>query len=145
MNFCTTTTFRKDLESLCSRPKFGYSSCKKDISSEFKRAKTFQEIWNKPTSILDKGNIRIIKSRIPNSGQNTGKSGGFRIIFLANKKTNEVCLLHIYPKTGKYGKENILDKELERLLTEYFNEKTNKILQKIDINEKTLKIERKAK
>jgi hypothetical protein len=49
-----------------------------------------------------------------NSSIPTGKSGGFRII-LFKKVENRITLLSIYSKTEK---ENLTDKELERILDE---------------------------
>jgi hypothetical protein len=56
----------------------------------------------------------LYKKRVPNSSIPTGKSGGFRII-LFKKVENNITLLSIFSKTEK---ENLTNKELEKILSE---------------------------
>ena len=99
-DFVSINVFRDSLESLCKKEKYGYSSCIKDIENVFKDL-TFDQIWDLHTRLIENGDVRVIKVRIPNSGQNLSKSDGFRLIILCNKKYKHIALLNVYAKRGK--------------------------------------------
>lgn len=120
------STFNEDIELLTGRSKHGYSSVCLDIKKHFQDL-SFESFLNNSLCIFDSEEFRIFKIRLPNSGQNIGKSGGFRLICLADKRRTIPVLLHIYPKKGKYGKDDIDDKQL-LLIAETYTAEMNNIL-----------------
>ena len=79
MNFYTTSTFRQTLTSLTKKPKEGYSSVVKDICKAL--------LSMEPNIIRDTNDrikqfedFRIVKLRLPNSGQHLSRPDGFRLI-----------------------------------------------------------------
>ena len=81
MDYYCITDFETTVNVLCKKPKDGYSKCRADIKDFFSN-KQFDELWNNPTELNETVPIRIIKTRLPNSSMNVGKSAGYRIIYL---------------------------------------------------------------
>ncbi|MBE9467099.1 MAG: hypothetical protein IMY72_02115 [Bacteroidetes bacterium] len=137
MDYYCITDFETTVNILCKKPKNGYSKCRADIKKKFNN-KPFNELWNTPTKLNETVPIRIIKTRLPNSSLNVGKSAGYRIIYLINSETQTLTFLHVFPKIGKHGIENISDKELEKLLKKFLLEKSKKSLIKLDMSNYSL-------
>ncbi|WP_345159582.1 type II toxin-antitoxin system RelE/ParE family toxin [Pontibacter saemangeumensis] len=129
-----------ELEAFCKRPKHGYSSCKQDIVNEFGGLDDINSFFNKPELITINGDTRLNKTRIANSGQNIGKSGGFRVLYIVNRATEEVTFLHIYAKKGSNGKANVTGTELKRLLKNYIDAKRQNSLSLISEEKDLLKV-----
>lgn len=119
--FFYTSDFEKSLKQLEEKKKYGYFTCKGDIKYVLGHL-SFEEVWEMRDNIFDDPPYRIIKARIPNSGQNLGKKNGFRLIMILNKNNKTVTFLYIYPLKGKYSKLNISKKELNELLVTFAKE-----------------------
>lgn len=65
--------------------------------------------------LKDNNNVAI-KVRVANTGNNKGKSGGYRLICYAEKENGQVFLLTIYSKNER---ENITNKEILELILKY--------------------------
>lgn len=133
MDYYCISHFQKSINLFCKRPKDGYSKCKTDLKVFF-ASKDFFQLWDIPTRLIDKHPNRIIKVRLPNSAQNIGKSSGYRVIYLIDFEKQELTFLNIFPKTGKYGLENITVKDLEHLISLFVAEKEHQLLSKINID-----------
>jgi len=84
--------------------------------------------------VLKFSNIhRTIKRPVENSGNKRGKRGSFRLLYLANKDIQEICLLHVYPKTGKYGKPQPTKEELILMQKTFLKEAKEKKLEKFEL------------
>ena len=133
MNFYTTSTFRQTLTSLTKKPKEGYKSVVKDICKAL--------LSMEPNIIRDTNDrikqfedFRVIKLRLPNSGQRLSRPDGFRLIYYISLISDDVALLRIYPKRGPQGIVDLVDEEYDRLLVEMVVENNNKNLHQVDIN-----------
>lgn len=132
MRFYTTTTFRNNISDLTKKRKDGYQSVLTDICAA---------LSSMPDNILRDTNdrvyqtdqFRIIKLRLPNSGQSWSKSNGFRLIYLALLSVDKITLLTVYPKRGPQGKVNIDKSELQRLIEEFLIEYSNNSLELIEL------------
>jgi hypothetical protein len=133
LQIVSTSTFRDSLKLICKRPENGYSSCCHDICDELIN-KSIDDVFVMNFLIREIGEIRIIKIRIQNSEQNLSKANGFRLIVLCNKKYDEVTLLKVYPKRGKYGQSDLQKSEYKFLLKSYAEEKKAKNLVVHNIN-----------
>src|SRR5690606_18091163 len=114
------SSFNLVFDHLTKRPRFGYASLPLDIGG-FLKDKSFEVLFNTPIKYAEVLGTRIIKTRLPNSGQNIGKSGGFRLIYAAINEGEKIVLLTVYPKKGKYAMEDISDKVVEGLVEELAN------------------------
>lgn len=65
-----------------------------------------------------------------------GKSGGYRIYFLADRKNQRITILAFYPKTGKFGKSDLSRDEERACFELYKKEKDNDALVVHDISNK---------
>jgi mRNA-degrading endonuclease RelE of RelBE toxin-antitoxin system len=133
MKFYTTSTFRQTLASLTKKPKEGYKSVVKDICKAL--------LSMEPNIIRDTNDrikqfedFRVIKLRLPNSGQRLSRPDGFRLIYYVSLISDDVALLRIYPKRGPQGIVDLVDEEYDRLLVEMVVENNNKTLHQVDIN-----------
>jgi len=54
------------------------------------------------------------------------------VIYIINLEEQTISFICIFPKTGKFGIENISDNQLEKLLKSYYSELEENILTKID-------------
>lgn len=133
MKFYTTSTFRQTLASLTKKPKEGYKSVVKDICKAL--------LSMEPNIIRDTNDrikqfedFRVIKLRLPNSGQRLSRPDGFRLIYYISLISDDVALLRIYPKRGPQGIVDLVDEEYDRLLVEMVVENNNKNLHQVDIN-----------
>ncbi len=115
------STFKNNIQKLTARPEDGCTSCKNDICA-YLQDKSFAELWEigflKGLPLL-----RINKILIGNSAQHLIAEDGWRIIILCDYLFRKITLLHIYPKLGKHNKDNVTERELIDLLTEYIHER----------------------
>ena len=77
--------------------------------------------------------FRVVKLRLPNSGQHLPKNNGFRLIYWVSMKNDVAVLLRIYPKRGSQSAVDLVDDEYDRLLVEMVNESKNNQLHQVDI------------
>ena len=132
MLFYTTSTFRETLAALTKKSKDGYMSVTKDVC---------KGLTNMLDNILRDTNdrirhfaeYRVVKLRLPNSGQNLSKPNGFRLIYWVSMKNDVAVLLRIYPKRGSQSAVDLVDDEYDRLLVEMVNESKNNQLHQVDI------------
>ena len=143
MNFYTTSTFRQTLTSLTKKPKEGYQSVVKDICKAL--------LSMEPNIIRDTNDrikqfegFRIVKLRLPNSGQHLSRPDGFRLIYYVSLISDDVALLRIYPKRGPQGIVDLVDEEFDRLLLEMVMENNNKTLHQVDIKNFLAELDTKA-
>lgn len=132
MNFYTTSTFRKTLEALIEKPKEGYGSVVKDIVDELS-VMSDNVLRDTNDRVLQYKDFRLVKLRLPNSGQHQSKSAGFRLIYWVSLKSNDVVLLRIYPKRGPKGINDLVDAEYNRLLLEMMEESKANSLHQVDV------------
>ena len=144
MNFYTTSTFRQTLTSLTKKPKEGYKSVVKDICKAL--------LSMEPNIIRDTNDrvkqfedFRIVKLRLPNSGQHLSRPDGFRLIYYVSLISDDVALLRIYPTRGPQGIVDLVDEEYDRLLVEMVTENNNKTLHQVDIKKSLAELETKAR
>jgi len=144
MKFYTTSTFRQTLASLTKKPKEGYMSVVKDICKAL--------LSMEPNIIRDTNDrikqfedFRVVKLRLPNSGQHLSRPDGFRLIYYVSLISDDVALLRIYPKRGPQGIVDLVDEEYDRLLVEMVTENNNKTLHQVDIKKSLAELETKAR
>lgn len=97
-------------------------SFKKDVKKLYKKnkkppedlKKLNQELLNNPKIGIELSS-RLYKVRLENSSTNSGKSGGFRIIYYYINENENIYLLKMYSKTEI---TNIKDEILIKLLKE---------------------------
>ena len=133
MNFYTTSTFRNTLAALIKKPKEGYMSVVKGICKTF-LAMEPGIIRDTNDRIKQYEDFRVVKLRLPNSGQHLSRPDGFRLIYYVSLITDDVALLRIYPKRGPQGVIDVVDEEYDRLLVEMVLENDSKSLHQVDIN-----------
>ncbi|GEM_PF-1181073 len=129
IEYLCTSDFIRSINNLTRKPKYQYNSCIKDIKDELKE-KNITQIIDSAFLLYQNMELHVLKIRIKKSEQRVGKSGGYRLIAAANNKTNRIAFLQIYPKTGRFKKEDFdkddeLDKHLETLQKEI---ETNSIM-----------------
>jgi mRNA-degrading endonuclease RelE of RelBE toxin-antitoxin system len=107
MEIFQTPDFAKLLKTL-AKPKYSnlYGTVKQEIQDFFSHYSSFDQVWQKSYMLYENAFIRINKIRLENELQNSGKSGGFRLIVICDKRTQTVCLLYLYPKVGPLGMES---------------------------------------
>lgn len=122
-----TKRFHKELSKLKKK----YSNIVTDIRNEFKD-KTFIDLFNSNYRLQDAGNYRLIKRRVSNSHNQTGKSGGYRVYYIANLVEEKITFLTIYPKSNKMGTDNLSKNILKEILQEFKLEHAEKSFVEID-------------
>ena len=143
MNFYTTSTFRQTLSSLTKKPKEGYKSVIKDICKALLSMES-NIIRDTNDRIKQFEDFRIVKLRLPNSGQHLSRPDGFRLIYYVSLISDDVALLRIYPKRGPQGIVDLVDEEYDRLLLEMVMENNNRTLHQVDINNSLAELDTKA-
>ena len=133
MNFFTSSTFRTHLVNLTKKQREGYMSVVKDICDQLKVMddKILRESNDRVRQLED---FRIVKLRLPNSGQNLSKSNGFRLIYWVSLLADEVVLMSIFPKRGPQSAVNLVDAKYTRLIEEMTTESQNNSLHQVDIH-----------
>jgi len=144
VKFFGIDTFIEDLNELCKKRKDNYFTVKSDICNELNTCETLDIVIQKSKvigKISDTDAKLLLKTRYRNSAMNEGKSAGFRTYSIVNKEKNEITFLSVYPKIGKFGKEDLSDSDLKEVLIEYINQYRNYTLKLLDINNKLQIIE----
>jgi mRNA-degrading endonuclease RelE of RelBE toxin-antitoxin system len=139
IRFYSISALRADIQAYCKND--SYKNCKNDICSLFS-GKDISTIFELPILVAPSADCRLIKSRVDNSNYNKGKSGGYRLYFYADKPNECVFLLGFYPKTGKFGKSDLIMAELKQLIKTFSDERAARKLVEHDINKE---FEEKAK
>ena len=132
MNYYTSSTFREILGDLMKKRKEGYVSASIDVC---------KALLDMPDNIIRDTNeriiqtpkFRVVKLRVPNSGQRLSKADGFRLIYFVSMVSDEVVLLYIFPKRGPKSMVNIADAEYARLLKKLYDESEANELHQVDI------------
>jgi mRNA-degrading endonuclease RelE of RelBE toxin-antitoxin system len=121
--FCSTE-FSKAVKNL-TKSKYSntYGTLKKEISDFFKQHDTFEKVFNKSYMLRENQSVRINKIRLDNPCQNSGGSGGYRLITLCDKRTSNVALLYVYPKTGAHGMNDTSTDFLIKIAKRYAEDK----------------------
>lgn len=116
MKFDCTNRFNTDIQELLNS---GYNSVRTDVKDFKDKINSFQEFFELPTCIIPSNEVRTIKHRLKDSFNRRGTRGGFRIIFIANKKTETITFCHIYPKVGTLRKISVSKEEVKEIVNEY--------------------------
>lgn len=130
MHCCGISRYHEALKKLSK----AYPDIKSDVVNHFK-GMSFNDIFGLNYRIQDAGNYRLLKVRIANSYNQSGKSGGFRIYLIANLSEQHVTFLTIYPKTNKGGKDNLDKNDLRDIIAEYKKEKKDASLKAFNLIE----------
>lgn len=133
IRFFSIKALRESIAKYCKRDELGYKNCKEDLCDFFK-SKSIESIFEQPILVAPGKDFNFIKSRIENSYYNKGKSAGFRLYYYVDKVQSYVYLIGFYPKTGKYGRDDLSDTELKILIKNFAQEKKDGILIEHDIN-----------
>ena len=143
MKFYTTSTFRQTLASLTKKPKEGYKSVVKDICKALlsMEPKIIRDTNDRIKQFED---FRVVKLRLPNSGQHLSRPDGFRLIYYVSLISDDVALLRIYPKRGPQGIVDLVDEEYDRLLVEMVMENNSRTLHQVDIKNSLTELDTKA-
>jgi len=121
LNFESLSVFDFELKKLSKKRKY-YGNCQADVDGFFSKLKSIQDALTRHVCLLKKDDITVVKCRIPNSSNNFGKSGGYRVLYLVNPVKNHVCKLFLFAKKNTYGIGNISSEYLEYLILEYQKE-----------------------
>lgn len=123
--FCSTE-FVNNLNKL-TKPKFKYiyGTLPDEVSNFFKEHDTFEKVWNKSYMLTENKFVRINKVRLGNDLQNSGTSGGYRLIVICDNRTEEVGLIYVYPKVGPHGVDSTSKEFLVKIVKGYTNDKKN--------------------
>ena len=134
MKFYTSSTFRYYLANLTKKKREGYTSVVEDICNSLQKMDDtiLRETNDRVRQLPD---YRIVKLRLPNSGQNLSKSNGFRLIYWVSLNADVIVLLSIYPKRGPQSAEDLVDAEYARLIEEMTEESKDNALHQVDIND----------
>lgn len=142
MRFYITPNHNAEIDKYLKKDE--YRLCRNDLC-EFFSGKSCGEITSSPRLITVNDSFYFIKSRIQNSSFNKGKSGGYRLYFYADAKSEIVYIIGYYPKSGKYGREDLTDTELKIAIKTFaaakeaqslleLDEKSNFDIKKLDTN-----------
>ena len=129
----TTSTFREALSNLVKKKKDGYSTVIADICKSLS-SMPLRILRDSNDRILQTPDFRIVKLRLPNTGQQLSKANGFRLIYMVSLISEKMVLLRIYPKRGPQGIVNLIAKEYQRLIIEMTQESIESKLHEVDIN-----------
>ena len=136
MKYLAIDSFLSDLDTLCKKPKNNCDSVRVDICRLLQPAIDSNEfilISDILLHVEDENKHVLIKTRVQNSRMGGGKSKGFRLISLVSLIENRACFLTVYPKKGKFAKENITDNDIVILLQEFIELSENDSLKIVDI------------
>ena len=85
VRFYSITYVREALDKYCKRDTYGYGRCKEDLC-DFFTGKGIGVIFSNPILLSPSPDFRLIKSRIANSLNNDGSSGGYRLYYYVDIK-----------------------------------------------------------
>jgi mRNA-degrading endonuclease RelE of RelBE toxin-antitoxin system len=117
--FFSTKSFRTELEKYLKKAE--YKNCREDLCHFFS-GKLIGDIFAQPILISASKDFHFIKSRLENSCFNKGKSGGYRLYYYVDGIQKMVYLIGFFPKTGKYGREDLTETELKILIRNFSQE-----------------------
>ncbi|MEM7659061.1 MAG: hypothetical protein AAF399_23265 [Bacteroidota bacterium] len=133
--FCIDIFFNS-LHKLRKKPKDGYENVAADICNILQTpalsSTEFVCISDTIQHIQDGNKLILVKTRFPNSAMKEGKRGGFRVITIVNLEEDTITLLEVYPKKGKYGKQDLSIGEYRELLKAYILAIREDSLQEVD-------------
>lgn len=121
------------MAALTKKSKDGYMSVAKDICDGLK-AMPDNILRDTNDRIRQFAEYRVVKLRLPNSGQHLPKANGFRLIYWVSMRNDVVVLLRVYPKRGPQAAVDLVDDEYNRLLVEMLNESMASKLHLVDID-----------
>jgi hypothetical protein len=126
-----TPDFTKLLKSLTkSKYSYIYGTIIKEIDEFFHQYASFDKVWQKNYMLYENAYIRINKVRLENELQHSGKSGGFRMIIICDKRTETVGLLYVYPKAGPLRMDTTNLDFAKNLVKNYSSVKSAGLLEK---------------
>ena len=132
MDFFTTSSFRVSLADLTKRSKDGYQTVVKDICDAL-QSMSDDILRNTNDRVYQYPEYRVVKLRLPNTGQNLSRPKGFRLIYYVSLKHDNVVLLRVYPKRGPKSAIYLTKAEYTRLQNEAYCESDSKSLHQVDI------------
>ena len=132
MDFFTTSSFRESLADLTKRSKDGYQTVVKDICDAL-QSMSDDILRNTNDRVYQYPEYRVVKLRLPNSGQNLSRPKGFRLIYYVSLKHDNVVLLRVYPKRGPKSAIDLTNAEYTRLQNEAYYESESNTLHQVDI------------
>lgn len=109
-----------------------YANCYNDVCNFFSD-KRMRTIFNLQKPVILNPGFRCIKCRIRNSVGNQGSSSGYRLYMYADMVGDNVFMLKLYPKTGKYGRESLTKVEVRKLIRGFGAERRAGLLLEHDI------------
>jgi mRNA-degrading endonuclease RelE of RelBE toxin-antitoxin system len=142
VKFFSTEPLRASIHNYLKKDE--YLNCKKDLCDFFKE-KSIQEICSNPILITTNNGFSLIKSRLLNSCFSKGKSGGYRLYYFVDSNLEHVYPFGFYPKTGKYGREDLTKTELKILIKNFNEEKKKGLCKEHDINNEWAIIKKEEK
>jgi mRNA-degrading endonuclease RelE of RelBE toxin-antitoxin system len=99
-----------------------------DVKDFKNKTNSFQDYFEMSTLLIPSSAVRAIKHRIKDSANKRGSSSGFRLIFIANSKTQTITFCHVYPKIGPLGKKSASKGEVSEIIGEYLAQFKSKSL-----------------
>ena len=134
MNIVSSPDFRSSLKDLTKSKYLGiYGTVEREAKLFFSEYRDFDQVWQKNYMLFENGDVRVNKVRLENPLQNSGKSGGYRMIILCDRRTKTIALLYIFPKTGPYGMSNINLEFSKKLVRNYSKAKSTKSLETVSL------------
>lgn len=132
MLFYTISTFRETLSNLMKRPRDGYVSVVKDICSNLQKMND-NALRDTNDRVKQFPKFRIVKLRLPNSGQHLSRPDGFRLIYMVSLVSDYAVLMRVYPKRGPQKAVDLVEAEYKRLELEVITESKSHTLHQVDI------------
>jgi len=108
-------TYDATLKKLQKKRKDGYDSCHKDVLDEISRC-GYSILLDHKTNLFDGETYRVIKSRCKDSHQRLSSPNGYRFIAYLDKLAQNVYLMEVYPKRGKFSQNTIPAHAIANLL-----------------------------
>lgn len=131
--YLSVSSFRNQLAALLKVKRGVYAGVVQEICNAFADADINQVRQNRDMILMDDDEV-IIKLRLPDKKQRLSKSDGYRLIYIAMKNVPVVAFLYIYPKRGPMQQLDIDDKDVQRLLQEFFAEMSDGSIAQHDIH-----------
>lgn len=133
IRFFSVSSFRPRLAALLKVKRGVYAGVSEEICNAFHNLSIEQIRANRDMVLMSSESITI-KLRMPDRKQRLSKSDGYRLIYLVLKNLPVVVLLDVYPKRGPMQQLDIPDNEVNRLVSEFYEELENNTLLAHDIN-----------
>ncbi|MEM8529162.1 MAG: hypothetical protein AAGG68_31310 [Bacteroidota bacterium] len=121
IKYQSISSFLETIAALEKKKKNNYFQVRMDICKEYIGIEEIDQVLQKGTvirAVNDEDQKILIKSRVSNSAMSEGKSGGFRLISVVNRRTSTTTFLTVYPKKGKMAKSDLSLSEYTNLLKE---------------------------